>query len=183
MRHTADVSPIYVAHNTPALVDDKGAQGEKAALDPWYVSGLVEGEGCFCVSFALRPKLRTGLEVRPSFSLSLNERDRGLLRDLAAYFGCGFIRRSRSDRTFKFEVRSMNDLLRRVIPHFERYPLVGCKARSFQGFLRVCRMVEQGNHHTKSGLRDIVAVAYAINVGKRRYGQVDLLKALDEVKG
>ena len=60
-----------------------------APLDPWFVSGLTEGEGCLCVSFAIRHKLRLGLEVRPSFSLSLNERDLGLLMDLQAFFACG----------------------------------------------------------------------------------------------
>jgi hypothetical protein len=183
VRRTAGSPPIYAAYNTPALIDDKDAYGEKAPLDPWFVSGLTEGEGCFCISFAVRAKLRTGLEVRPSFSLSLNERDRELLGDLRAFFGCGFIRRSRSDRTFKYEVRSISDLASRVVPHFERFPLRGSKARSFEGFSRVCRMVEQGDHRTKSGLRDIIRAAYGINVGKRKYRQVDLLRALDEVKG
>ena len=65
------------------------------------MTGLTEGEGCFCVSFAVRPKLKVGVEARPSFALSLNERDRELLGELQTYFGCGWIRESRSDRTFK----------------------------------------------------------------------------------
>jgi hypothetical protein len=78
--------------NTPALVKNKAAYGARVSLDPWFVSGLTEGEGCFCVSLALRSKLRTGLEVRPSFSLSLNEKDLELMRDLQTFFGCGWIR-------------------------------------------------------------------------------------------
>jgi hypothetical protein len=113
-------------------------------LDPWFVTALTEGEGCFCISFALRPTLRCGLEVRPSFSVSLNERDRTLLEDLQAFFDCGWIRESRSDRTFKYEVRAAHDLRSSIVPHFERFPLRGCKARSCAGFSDVCRMVEQG---------------------------------------
>ena len=90
-------------------------------LDPWYVTGLAEGEGCFCISFAIRAKLRTGLEVRPSFSLSLNARDLTLLQGLRAFFGCGWLRESRGDRTFKYEVRSIQDLANVVLPHFERF--------------------------------------------------------------
>jgi hypothetical protein len=86
------------------------------------------------VSFAVRPKLRTGLEVRPSFSLSLNEKDLELLRDLQTFFGCGWIRESKTDRTFKYEARAVADLLDPVIPHFERHPLRGAKARSFAAF-------------------------------------------------
>src|SRR5207237_6843258 len=93
--------------NTPALIKTRAAYGERVRLDPWFVSGLTEGEGCFCVSFAVRSKLRTGLEVRPSFSLSLNEKDVELLRDLLAFFGCGWIRESEVDRTFKCDSASV----------------------------------------------------------------------------
>jgi hypothetical protein len=107
------------AGNTPALIKERDTYGA-VALDPWFVTGLTEGEGCFCVSFTLRPTLRMGLEVRPSFALSLNERDRLLLMDLQVFLGCGWIRASRSDRTFKYESRSIDELVQRVIPHFER---------------------------------------------------------------
>jgi hypothetical protein len=100
-----------------------------------------------------------GIEVRPSFALSLNERDRSLLEDLQTFFGCGRIRSSKADRTFKYESRSVPELLDAVVPHFERFPLRGAKARSFHGFARVCRMIEQGGHLERGGLREIIAIA------------------------
>jgi hypothetical protein len=103
--------------NTPALISrTRAAYEDRVPLDPWFVSGLTEGEGCFCIALAVRSKLRTRLEVRPSFSLSLNEKDLELLRDLQAHFGCGWIRESKSDRTFKYEARSVVDLLDPIIP-------------------------------------------------------------------
>ena len=174
---------IYAVRNTPALIAGQGANGSRVPLDPWFVTGLTEGEGCFCISFALRAKLRTGLEVRPSYSLSLNEKDHELLRDLQAFFGCGWIRESKGDRTFKYEVRAIGDLAGAVVPHFERFPLRGYKARSCAGFSHVCRMVQQGDHLQRDGLRAIVAIAYQIGLGKRRYSRSDLLTVLDEVKG
>ncbi len=169
--------------NTPALIDRQGANGKVVPLDPWFVTGLAEGEGCFCISFAVRAKLRTGLEVRPSFSLSLNEKDVRLLEDLQAFFGCGWIRESKGDRTFKYEVRSIGDLVGIILPHFGRFPLRGYKAKSCAGFSYVCRMVEQGDHLQRDGLREIVGIAYQMNLGKRRHSQATLLKVLDEVKG
>lgn len=164
--------------NTPALITTRAAYGERVPLDPWFVSGLSEGEGCFCVSFAVRPKLRTGLEVRPSFSLSLNEKDLELLRDLQMFFGCGWIRESKTDRTFKYEARAVADPLGLIIPHFERHPLRGAKARSFAAFVDVCRMIEQGDHLRRDGLRRIIDVAYEMNLGKRRLTRDNLLRAL-----
>jgi LAGLIDADG endonuclease len=174
---------IHVMRNTPALIRKQSANGVDVPLNPWFVSGLTEGEGCFCASFAIRSRLRTGLEVRPSFALALNERDSALLTDLRAFFGCGWLRRSRSDRTLKYEVRAISDLTCHVLPHFERYPLRGCKARSCAGFSRVCQMIVQGDHLQCDGLRASVEIAYRINSGKRRHSEARLLQVLDEVKG
>jgi len=181
--HAPESPEIHVTRNTPALIERQGAYGVAVPLDPWYVTGLTEGEGCFCVSLALRAKLRAGLEVRPSFSLSLNEKDLGLLEGLQAFFGCGWIRESKGDRTFKYEARSIGDLTGVILPHFERFPLRGYKARSCAGFLRVFQMVEQGRHLQCDGLREIVGIAYQMNLGKRRHSQATLLKVLGEVKG
>ena len=41
----------------------------------------------------------------------------------------------------------------------------------------------QGDHLQRDGLREIVGIAYQINLGKRRHSQSTLLKVLDEVKG
>jgi hypothetical protein len=180
----ASESPkIYATCNTPALIERQGAYGRAVPLDPWFVTGLADGEGCFCISLAIRAKLRTGLEVRPSFSLSLNEKDLELLEGLQAFFGCGWIRESKSDRTFKYEARALDDLTGIILPHFERFPLQGYKARSCAGFSHVCRMMEQGHHLQRDGLREIVGIAYQINLGKRRHSQTTLLRVLDEVKG
>jgi hypothetical protein len=83
----------------------------------------------------------------------------------------------------KYEARSVGELVDHVIPHFEAHPLRGSKANSFAGFERVCRMIQQGDHLKREGLRTIVAVAYEMNLGKRRYPQEYLLRALSEVKG
>ncbi len=135
------------------------------------------------MSLAVRGKLRTGLEVRPSFSLSLNEKDLRLLMGLQTFFGCGWIRESKTDRTFKFEARSVEDLRLHVIPHFRRFPLQGSKARSFDGFARVCEMIWQGDHLRREGLREIIDIAYEMNLGRRRHSRDHLLRVLDEVKG
>ena len=181
--HASESPKIYVMRNTPALIERQGANGVAVPLDPWFVTGLTDGEGCFCISLAIRAKLRTRLEVRPSFALSLNEKDLQLLEDLQAFFACGWIRESKNDRTFKYEVRSIGDLAGKILPHFERFPLQGRKARSCAGFSHVCRMMEQGHHLQRDGLRQIIGIAYQMNVGRRRHSQAKLLRVLDEVKG
>jgi hypothetical protein len=152
-------------------------------LDPWFVTGLTEGEGCFTVSFTLRQKIRIGIETRPSFSLSLNERDLPLVQALHAFFRCGAVRYSRFDRTYKFESRSVGDLLTSIVPHFERYPLRGRKRQDFAIFADICRKVRGNLHMSREHLGTIVEDAYRMNPsGKRRYELCDLLRRLGELK-
>ena len=106
-----------------------------------------------------------------------------MLTGLREYFGCGWIRASRADRTFKYEVRSATELADRIVPHFEAFPLRGAKARSFAGFAEICRMIGQGDHLVRDGMEEIVRIAYEMNLGKRRHPQAMLLRALGEVKG
>ena len=86
--------------------------------------------------------------------------------------------RVESDRTFKYEARAVRDPLDPIIPHFERHSLRGSKANSFAAFADVCRMIEQGDHLRRDGLRIIIDLAYELNLGKRRLARDDLLRAL-----
>ncbi len=148
-------------------------------LDPWYVTGLIEGEGIFGVSFNLRKKLSVGIETRPYFAISLNRRDLELVKSLQAFFSCGGIRFSRGDNTYKYEVRSVKDLMKKVIPHFEAYPLKGAKAGDFEKFKRICAMVNANLHLSRKHLPQIIELAYSMNWGgKRKYKKKDLLREL-----
>ena len=152
-------------------------------LHPWYVTGLIEGEGCFSVSFNLRKRLKIGIETRPSFSISLGRRDLELLKKIRSYFGCGGIRYSRADRTYKFEVRAVSDLVKKIIVHFERYPLRGAKKDDFESFSKICRMVHANQHLSIRYLPEIIELAYKMNPsGKRRYTEEELLRVLGKVK-
>src|SRR3989344_3634659 len=95
----------------------------------YYLSGYSDGEGSFCISFSPRPKLLTSLEVRPSFSVSQNADRTEVLYVFKDFFNCGTIRKNSSDKTFKYEVRSIKDLIGKVIPHFEKYPLLSSKKK------------------------------------------------------
>ncbi len=144
-----------------------------------YISGYVDGEGCFSISFLKRKKLLVGIETRASFSVSQNEDRSEVLFLMQKHFECGHIRRDYSDKTLKYEVRKFEDLLTKIIPHFYAYPLLSGKQKDFLRFARVCTLMEKRQHHTKSGLRTIVQCATKMNPsGKRKYTQAELLALL-----
>src|SRR6202034_3605634 len=130
---------------------------------PSYISGYVDGEGCFTVSISPRPSTVVGWEVRPSLSVSQNGDRSEVLLLMQQYLRCGTIRPDRSDRTLKWEVRSLLLLTAWIIPHFETYPLLSGKRRDFELFAHICERMERKEHLTSAGLQEIVRMAARMN--------------------
>src|SRR5688500_2232355 len=120
-----------------------------------YLSGYADGEGCFCVTFNKSRRHKFGWDIRPSFSVSQNADRAEVLLIFQRVLGCGFIRPDRSDRTIKYEVRSVSDLATRVLPHFEQYPLLSSKRNDFEVFASIVRLMHSGEHLKSSGFEHI----------------------------
>ena len=136
------------------------------------------------VSISPRAKLLAGWEVRPSLSVSQNGDRAEVLHALQAYFGCGSIRPDRSDKTLKWETRRLEDLLGRVIPHFEQFRLLSEKQVDFERFAAVCRLMAAGAHRGRPGLIEIVELVRTMNPsGKRRYDAEVVLAKLCQGEG
>jgi hypothetical protein len=148
-----------------------------------YVSGFIDGEGCFSVSFNFREKLKTKIEVRPSFSIGQNMRSLGILKEIEKFFGCGSIRFSKSDQCYKYETRNIDDLRGKIIPHFRKFPLMTNKKTDFEIFSKVCERIAQMKHLNSEHLKEIIDLAYEMNgCGKRKYKKAELLNVLDKMK-
>src|SRR5438105_3399035 len=77
---------------------DAGSRDSNTTDLPSYISGYIDGEGCFTVSIAPRPTLRVGWEARPSLSVSQNGDRSQVLLEIQQYFGCGTLRPARPQR-------------------------------------------------------------------------------------
>src|SRR3989344_2603935 len=117
-----------------------------------YITGFVDGEGSFLVSFSARDKLSNGVEVRPAFTVSQHKRSYDILVKLLQFFECGSIRFNKRDQTYKYEVRSLEELIFKIIPHFERHPLQTSKRADFERFKQVCILMQQKLHHEQKGI-------------------------------
>ncbi len=162
---------------------DAGPRSSREFLSA-YISGYVDGEGCFTVSISPRAKLVVGWEVRPSLSVSQNGDRAEVLQLIQDHLGCGSIRPDRSDKTLKWETRRLEDILARVIPHFERYPLLSGKRFDFERFARVCQLMAAGKHRSSAGLITIVELVIGMNPsGRRRYSAEAILASLRQGEG
>ena len=150
-------------------------------LDPYYVSGFADGEASFSVTVSPRSSISTGWEVRPSFSISQNKTSRDVLFKIKDFFGCGSIRPSKKDNTYKYEVRSLKELEERIIPHFEKYPLHTAKKKDFLIFKEIIHLMRKGQHLSKKGLKDIFFLLERLNPSSRRvYDRKKLIGEISE---
>jgi hypothetical protein len=144
-----------------------------------YISGYVDGEGCFCVSFQPSGRHRFGWEVRPSFSVSQNGDRSEVLYLIRDTWKCGSIRPDRSDKTLKFEVRRVEALVDTVVPHFRQHPLLSSKQADFEKFARVCEVISAGSHLQPEGFEQIVRWSTEMNPsGKRKYRGREILSSM-----
>lgn len=149
-----------------------------------YISGYVDGEGCFCISFSPRARFITGWEVRASFAVIQNQDRAEVLKLMQEYFGCGSIRRDYHDNTVKYEVRKLEDLITGIIPHFQTYKLLSAKDKQFQIFTEICLAMDRREHKNREGLERIANQAFVMNPGgrRRKYLQEVVLASLNKMK-
>lgn len=69
-------------------------------LDPNYIVGFVDGEGCFCIS--INKPLSVRPEVRLFFEIELREDDLPILQSIQKVLGCGQIYTLRYERYEKW---------------------------------------------------------------------------------
>ena len=136
-------------------------------LNAEWITGFVDGEGCFHVGIARHEGMSVGVQVLPEFTVVQHERDAQLLHAIKAYFGCGVVRTNHGDR-LAYRVRSQQHLLERILPFFEKHPLRSKKHVDFLKFRDVLLMMQKGEHLKGGGLERIREIASKMNRGQPR---------------
>jgi LAGLIDADG endonuclease len=136
-------------------------------LDAGWVTGFVDGEGCFHVGINPHPDMKVGHQVLPEFTVVQHKRDAQVLHGLKAYFGCGVVRTNHGDR-LAYRVRSLEHLLQRIVPFFQKHPLKTKKHIDFMKFRDVLLLMEKGEHLHPDGIEKIRHIAAGMNRGQPR---------------
>ena len=134
-------------------------------LNPDWVVGFVDGEGCFFVGVQRNPTVKIGYQVIPEFRVVQHARDLDVLHALKRFFGFGRVCRNHDER-WEFRVRRLEHL-REVARFFSEHSLRTKKRVDASKFKDVLRMMEDGRHLTESGLNEIVKLAASMNTGDR----------------
>lgn len=156
--------------NTPSRNFSSLSDKSNFKLNPFWVAGFVDGEGCFSVIISRSNSLKVGWRVRVYFYIGLHAKDRALLEAIQNFFGVGNIY-STTESLDRYQVNSFKDI-KVIIDFFDKYKLITNKGADFLLFKEVYTLMLNKEHLTIEGLHKIVARHASIN-----WGLTDQLKA------
>ena len=162
--------------DNPSSGDDQQETTPSTRLDPRWIVGFVDGEGCFSVSIhrnALAARSH-GWQLHPVFHVYQHQRYRTVLEEFINVFGCGKVRpKGPNSSVATYAVDSLRDLEASVLPFFERHPLV-IKRCDFEIFAGIVRALIRKEHYEITGFNRLVRLAYSMNgYGKQRSRPLD----------
>ena len=141
-------------------------------LESQWITGFVDGEGCFHVGINANDEMTAGFQVLPEFTVVQHQRDLQILNALKAHFGCGVVRTNHGDR-MAYRVRSQDHLLKIIIPFFMKHPLKTKKNVDFLKFRDCLLAMEKGEHLTREGVEKIRRIASKMNRGSENPEEFD----------
>ncbi len=138
-----------------------------------FLSGFALGEGSFMI--VCRKRADYGRKWKLSAAFNVSQRDRAPLDLFYATLGCGSLRRAGNDGWY-WEVNRLSDISGRIVPFFERFPLVGWKANDFRRFRSAVALLNKPVVSDTDYVR-IVQLRERMNRGgKRRYSAARILR-------
>ncbi len=134
------------------------------------MAGFATGEGSFQVDIRESQTLKSGYQVLLRFSIGQHRRDEQLLISFIDYLDCGRVQKKINKKYntefFEFRVEKFNDIDKKIIPFFVKYPIQGQKLLDFQDFCKVCNLINKKAHLTTEGLNQIRIIKEGMNRGR-----------------
>jgi hypothetical protein len=113
-----------------------------------WISGFTSGDGGFLVSIFKSPT-KIGEAVRLSFKITQHNRDEQLMRNLVEFFGVGRYFAEKDEEHGNLLITDIEGITNKVIPLFDKYPILGLKSQDFQDFKKVALLIKNKDHLTK----------------------------------
>ena len=115
------------------------ADNQQERLNEHWITGFVDGEGCFHVGINQNHNLKLGFQVLPEFRLTQHKRDKKLLESIKEYFNFGVVRKN-SQKILEWRVRGYTDLVK-LVDFFNIYPLRTKKKTDFDKFSKILTLI------------------------------------------
>jgi hypothetical protein len=137
--------------------------GELPAIRSEWLCGFADAESCFYVNIR-KNKAKTGYQVVLTFFINQAAVSASSLFAIKKYFGCGTIRWNDADRKYlRFEIGSNRDIIEKVIPFFEQFPLKTSKQLNFLDLKKVAEIIKANKDLTSELIQEIQSIKSSMN--------------------
>lgn len=140
----------------------------KKILNPYWVVGFVDGEGCFYVKVRKDYNYKTGYQVQLLFQITQHMRDKELINVLIKYFNCGNIEIDKRGTVINLRVSKFVDINDKIISFFNKYSLKGSKLLDYYDFRKIVQLMKNNFHLTYKGIMEIKTIKLRMNT-KRNF--------------
>jgi len=128
-------------------------------LNPNYVSGFTEGDGCFTVNISSNTN-----QITAYYIIELHKREVPLLSSIQKFFGgVGSTNIALSRNTARFSISKKSDLINKVLPHFDAHKLEGNKLKNYLIFREIVLLLGSKAHLTQKGFDKIKLLKEGLN--------------------
>jgi hypothetical protein len=115
------------------------------------VTGITDAEGNFSINYNNKNK-----KISFAFKVTQANHSLGILYYLQNFFGCGNIYLDNKNfNGYKYIVSRYQDIISIIIPHFDKYPLIGSKQLDFLSFKKAIFMYKNGLLSNRNIIIDI----------------------------
>lgn len=159
----SNLLPITPGYIYPSLEDD-GWDLNPNELNPYFVTGLSDGESCFHVGFRKKNKYSTDWAVWLVFKIELHRKDQVLLENIRTYFSGVGRMYNQGTNALSYMVTSIVEF-EVIINHFDKYPLITQKRADYELLKQVFELIKNKEHLTIEGVRKIVNIRASMNWG------------------
>jgi LAGLIDADG endonuclease len=138
----------------------------KNKINPNWITGFVDGEGCFLVHIGKRKNPKSGWHIQPCFQIKLHIKDKDLLLNVKSFFNeIGTINLDNKYNKVVYKVYKLNDIVNIIIPHFDKYLLITQKYSDYILWKSIVKIIDKGKHLNSKGLLKIVSLKASLNKG------------------
>jgi len=134
----------------------------KTILHPAWVTGFIDGEGCFYCGIKPNSNMILSFQVTLVFSISQHIRDILLMKKLIDFFNCGYINKVGSTQC-QYRISNINDLEQYLFPLLNHYTLKTKKFLDAEAFIKIHKLILTKKHLTIEGLNQIKSIKATMN--------------------
>jgi len=96
--------------------------------------------------------------------LELHAKDKDLVYKVKSFF-CNVGKIYSKSTSVIYQIRTVNETIKVIIPHFEKYPLITQKQNDFILFKKIVKLINKNEHLNKEGLTEIIKLKAFLNKG------------------